>query len=182
MPDLPPPSAEIVAIEQRLVECGLNKSGFAVVYDEDIRGITIEISSRAGASAKNLACIRAATKRALVNFADTELASLNDDQVYAEIKPALLQTARETLERRGLLVNLPQPGKFAKMRDFVAAIEGHCGLAAGEVLTVKGDEIRVRPKSLRVEGPEFEKLQCLLASLQLSGFDRLVFEGNEAFR
>lgn len=81
-----------------LVDCGLDESGFTVVYDDECQGHQIFISQSAGATLDNLQRIWDATWVDFVRFADSELQAAYDELTRVRFAPAARQAMREYLE------------------------------------------------------------------------------------
>jgi len=179
MPPMPPPiSAE--AIPQKLTECGLDARGITIDYADDLQGYVIKITPQAGATAKNVQCIWDATWSEFVEFADTELQAAYSEITRARFEPIAMQSARESLEKKGLLANLPSRQDFASLSDFAEAIEKHCGLNPHDILSVDGDHVTMQPK-FPADSRDYDKVGCIFSALTVSGVTKIGIIGNERF-
>lgn len=179
MPPMPPRiSAE--AIPQKLTECGLDARGFTIEYEDDFQGYVIKITPQAGATAKNMQCIWDATWSEFVEFTDAELQAAYSEITNVRFQPLAMQSARESLEKKGLLSNLPSQQDFASLSEFAVAIERHCGLNPHDILSVDGDSFTLQPK-FPADSRNYDKVGCIFSALAASGVSKIGIIGNERF-
>jgi hypothetical protein len=184
MPPEPPPALEQI-IEQRLVDCGLGKSGFTVKYEDYLRSIEIVISPAAGATKDQFACIREATGNEIVTFADGAMYMAYLDFVSELVRPQVLETARSELEKRGLLAGFPKRESFDNLDRYAEALEVHSGLKSRSALRVEGDSIAFDPSVKDQNFDAFSKKYANLFAvinfaIARGDFKNFGFIGNEA--
>lgn len=183
MIDLPPEQV----IEQRLVECRLNPSGFTVKYEDGLKSIQIVIKPQAGVTAEQFGCIYEATNFEIVTFTDSRMFGDYTDYVTELFRPKMLEDARQSLDKIGKLEGFPARAAFANQKRFAEAIEVHCGILAGSALKEFGDDIVFMPPP--EEYMDFERFtatySCLTTAIMYVAAERELivgFIGNEAIR
>lgn len=149
MIDLPPEQV----IEQRLVECALNASGFTVKYEDYLHRFEIIIKPEAGATPDKFGCIHKAADLEIVTFSDQEMYRAYGDFTMELYRPKMLEDARLSLKKIGKLEGFPVRSSFENDKRFAEAVEVHCDIPPGVALKEFGDEI--------VFGPPLEEYQDL---------------------
>lgn len=185
--DMPPMPPERV-IEQKLVECGLERGGLSISYSALLQSIEVVISPSANAAAGQFKCIRAATSGEIVTFEDAEFAKAYAHFEYETLRPEILRSARDTLASYRLLEGFPERGRFGDDAEFARALEVHCGFAAEAIIEHGEFGLRVTPDKLpqgRLSKTWFRKFSCLMASITYvsarDGDFKVGLIGNEAF-
>jgi hypothetical protein len=184
MPPEPPPASEQI-IEQRLVDCGLNKNGFTVKYEDYLQSIEIVISLAAGARAEHFSCIHEAVAHQIVTFEDgpTQMAYL--DFVSELVRPQMLEAATAGLDKRGLLAGFPERASFNDLESYAEALEAHSGLSPHSALRVHGEAITFDPPRTEDFEEFHQKYSDLLVAIQFAtargDFKNFGFIGNEKF-
>ena len=183
MIDLPPEQF----IEQRLVECGLNASGFTVKYEDYLQGIEIVIKPEAGATPQKFGCIHKASEYEIVTFSDLEMNRDYSDYTTELYRPKMLEDARQSLEKIGKLNGFPVRSAFANDKLFAEAVEEHCGIPAGSALKEFGDGIVFMPPSEEYRDVEkfINRYSCLITATTFLAAKRelsIGIVGNEAVR
>lgn len=176
-PDLPNRPSKPFA--EALVDCGLERRGFTVTYDQTLQGNVIQISGDSGANEANVACIWDAAWTEFVRFEQGDLQTAYDAITEARFAPIAQQSARDTLAKLGLLEGLPLRADYPSLQDFAVAIEKHCGLSGNEILRIMGDQIVFAPDPGTVGTSSFERAGCLFSALTASNLP-VVLIGNEA--
>jgi len=176
MIDLPPLPSRPPA--EALADCGLDTKGFTVAYDELADGYVINISTHAGASKANLQCVWDATWPEFVQFEDRELKEKYDKLSQSRFGSMAMQSAKESLEKNGLLEKLPKRADFSSTAEFAIAIEQLCGFTANQILRVRGDEITIVPKQVSPDTADFERIGCVFSALTASGETKIGIIGN----
>lgn len=186
--DLPPQPPEQV-IEQRLVDCGLDRKGLSISYSDLLQGIEIVIAPSANATVEHFGCIRTAAAGEIVTFQQGNLANAYADSSYELIRPQMLESARKSLAERGLLQGLPERKDYQDEAEFAKALEVHCGFKPGSVIQSTVSGMTILPLAMPkgpMTGPRFEKFSGLLAALMYfaarDGDIKIGFIGNEAYR
>lgn len=141
MIDLPPEQV----IEQRLVECGLNPSGFTVKYEDYLQSIEIVIKPEAGATIENFGCIHEAVDLEIVTFSDQKMYQAYGEYETELYRPKMLEDASQSLDKIGKLKNFPERANFSNDKLFAEAIEVHCGVLKGSALKEFGEGIVFMP-------------------------------------
>lgn len=184
-PPVPPASSENV-IEQRLVDCGLNRQGFQVSYVDEFQSIEIVITETAGATPEQFPCIHNATMPEIVTFKSSQLSAEYNDFTNELYQPIMLQSAEKELGKLGLLEGFPLRASFANEQSFAEALEVHCGLETGSALHILEGVITLQPSEDAIQ--DFDHFQakygCLIAAIMyVSARDNYTvgFIGNEAF-
>lgn len=185
MPALPPQAPEQV-IEQRLVDCGLSRSGFTVKYEDYLQSIEIVITPHAGAREQHFSCIREAVEHEIVTFTDPGMQKAYSDYVSELLRPQMLDRATAELKKRGLLKNFPDRNGFASLELYAQALERHSGLAPKSALRVEGEKVVFDPPRGHRNFRNFdERYSSLLAVIMFASargdFKNFAFVGNEAF-
>ena len=143
-PPDPPPSPEQV-IEQRLVECGLDRSGLSVRYQDYLQSIEIVISPSAGATSEDFACIKQAAGSEIVTFEDGDTFA-GYTSFQAELaRPEMLAQYERRLREAGLWEGFPRREGFETLQEYAVALEEHSGVGPGSALHVSGDSIAFDP-------------------------------------
>jgi hypothetical protein len=181
--DLPPEQV----IEQRLVECGLNPSGFTVKYEDYLQSIEIVIKPEAGATAEKFSCIHKAVDFEIVTFSDLKMYREYNDYAMELYRPKMLEDARQSLEKIGKLEGFPVRSGFANDKRFAEAVEVHCGIPASGALKEFGDGIVFMPPPEEYRDAEkfMAKYSCLTTAIMYLAAKRelsIGFIGNEAVR
>ncbi len=178
-----PPAAEEQVLREGLVACGLNAAGISMAYDDLVQGYVITIEKAAGAKTEHLECIETVASRADVAFEEEALGSAFIERKYARAKALWLAETKETLRKRGFLEGMPKRADFSSVEEFAAALERHCGFAAGSVLRVRNGEVVFWPENVREGKKEYERLAALMAAVTYatadSGDFKMGFVGNE---
>ncbi len=183
MIDLPPEQV----IEQRLVECGLDYKGISVKYEGYLQSIEVVIKPEAGAASQHFPCIHKATGFEIVTFADMEMARQYSDFTTELFRSKMLEDARKSLEKMGLLKNFPVRATFGNDKLFAEAVELLCGLDAGTVIKSYGESLAFDPPREILEDVDAfqEKYSCLLSAMTFAMAKRDVkgfgFVGNESY-
>lgn len=184
MPPEPPP-AQIQAIQQQLVECGLKAGGFTVKYEDELQSIEIVIGPQAGASTDKLDCIREAAHYEIVTFSDDEMQGAYTDHVTRLLRPKMLEDAREGLRKRGLLDGFPERTHFASDKLFAEALEKHCGVEPGWFFVESQWGLIAQPKATPLSGSEWDQMTCLMNAMMYVSAKGEIFKvgiiGNEQF-
>ena len=183
MIDLPPEQV----IEQRLVECGLNPSGFTVMYEDYLQSIEIIIKSEAGATPEQFGCIHEAADFEIVTFADLQMYRDYNDYVMELFRPKMLEDARQSLEKIGKLKNFPERADFGSDKLFAEAIEVHCDVPTDSALKEFGDGfVFMPPQEDYLDFDSFTaKYSCLNTAISYVAANRELdvgLIGNEAIR
>lgn len=183
MIDVPPepPALPSKPLAEALVDCGLDAQGFTIIYDDDLRAHVVKVLSRSGATQQNLQCVWDATWSEFVEFEDGRLQLAYEQLTHDHFAPLVKQSARENLDKHGLLEGLPNRSDFASLDDFAVAIEEHCGFAANQMLRVSGDTIMFESRQPATDLLHSERFGCLISAMAASGETKLGFIGNEAF-
>src|SRR5690606_36869833 len=147
-------------IPQKLTECGLDARGFTIEYADGLQGYVIKINQQAGATAKNVQCIWYATWSEFVRVSDADWKAAYAEITRGRFEPIALQSARDSLEKQGLLTNLPSRQHFGSLSDFAVAIERHCGLKPHDILSVYGDRVTMQPK-FPADSQNYDKVGCV---------------------
>jgi len=103
-----PPAAPEQVIEQRLIDCGLNKGGFTVKYEDYLQSIEIVINPTAGAREEHFSCIRQSTGHEIVTFDENAMQVAYLDYVSEIVRPQMLSDATAQLAERQLLAGFPE--------------------------------------------------------------------------
>jgi hypothetical protein len=189
--DMPPEPlvSQEQLIEGRLVDCGLNKSGFTVEYQDELQSIEIVISPAAGASNDDFACIREAAGYEIVTFEDGAMYMAYLDFVSELVRPQMLEEARAELAHRGLLEGFPERTNFANDDEFAEALEKHCSIEPKSVLGRSEFGLTILPEALalgRLSDEQWDRMTCLMAALRYVSARqddfKIVLIGNEKFR
>ncbi len=141
MIELPPEQV----IEQRLVECGLNPSGFTVIYEDYLQSIEIVIKPEAGATTDKFGCIHKAVDFEIVTFPEPKMYQDYNDYAMELLRPKMLEDARLSLEKIGKLEGFPVRSAFGSDKLFAEAVEVHCGIPSNGALKEFGDGIVFMP-------------------------------------
>jgi hypothetical protein len=174
-------------IEQRLEDCGLDAKGIFVKYEGYLQSIEVVIKPEAGAASQHFPCIHKATGYEIVTFANTRMAQQYRDFTTELFRPKMLEDARKSLEKMGLLKNFPVRATFGSDKLFAEAIEVHCALDAGTAIKSYGESLVFEPsqESLKDFDAFQEKYSCLLTAMTFATAKRYVksfgFVGNEAY-
>lgn len=185
MPPQPPIHQE-QAIQQKLVECGLNADGFTVKYEDYLQSIEIVIDESAGASESDFACIHKAVDHEIVTFKKADLQVAYLDFVGEIYRPQMLAEAEKSLEKRGLLKDFPERASFSTDKLFAEALERHCGVERGSFFVESEWGLTAQPQMTDkpIEGPEWDKVTCLMSAMMYVAAKGEVFKvgfiGNEA--
>jgi hypothetical protein len=177
--DLPPepPALPSKPPVEGLVQCGLEQKNFKVVYDDELQGYVIEISSSSGATNQNLQCVWDATWTEFVHFEDKALQTAYDKMTSDRFTPLAIKDARDTLAQRGLLKDLPKRADFPTAAAFAVAIERHCGVTS-QVLKASADSsLLIEPAGK--SDPSYDQSTCLFAAMIAAGETKFGFIGNE---
>ncbi|MFM2022349.1 MAG: hypothetical protein RJB02_2057 [Pseudomonadota bacterium] len=172
-------------IEQRLVECGLNPSGFTVKYKDYLQSIEILIKPEAGATEEKFGCIHKAVEFEIVTFTDLEMYRDYNEFEMELYRPKMLEDARLSLEKVGKLESFPARSAFANDKLFAEAVEVHCGISAGSALKEFGDRIVFMPSRDEYRDAEtfMNKYSCLTTAILYLAANRELsvgLIGNEA--
>jgi hypothetical protein len=161
--DLPPEQV----IEQRLVQCGLNPSGFSVKYEDYLQSIEIVIKAEAEATPEQFGCIKEVADLGIISFTDLQMNKDYRDYVTGLLRPKMLESSRQSLEKIGKLKNFPERADFVSNKLFAEAIEVHCDVPMGGVLKEFGDRIAFMPQ--QEEYRDFDrftaKYSCLINAI-----------------
>jgi hypothetical protein len=144
MPPLPPIAIEQV-IEQNLVKCGLSSKGISVAYQDELQSIEVVITPDSGATTESFKCVNDAVGLEIVTFTDTKLLMQFHKFKTDLYRPIMLEEARNSLDKLGLLENFPKRNSFSSDKMFAEGLELHCGLQKGEVFKENGDTISFQP-------------------------------------
>lgn len=179
------PSEQV--IEQRLVECGLNPSGFTVIYEDYLQSIEVIIKPEAGATREKFECIHNGAASAIVSFSDLEMYRTYSDYETELYRPKMLEDARQSLEKIGKLEGFPVRSAFVDDKRFAEAVEVHCGVPAGGALKEFGDGIVFMPPPEEYRDAEgfMTRYSCLTTAIMYLAAKRelsIGFIGNEAVR
>ncbi|MEM9084836.1 MAG: hypothetical protein AAGB23_02815 [Pseudomonadota bacterium] len=181
MIDAPPP--EHSSYEERLSEelagCGLARSGIMVRYVEEHFYTEVDIRKSAGATIQHFECIRAVVQYDRPVFEEPELNEQWADFSYRIMSPEIEASARELLEKRGLVEGLPNIQNSGGYAGFLPALEEHCGLVAGSTLELLGSDTVTLKPSTDANLEDVKKFSCLLAGLKLAGVRKFGFTGIE---
>jgi hypothetical protein len=187
--DLPPePQIQsIEVIEQRLVDCGLNKKGFSIEYSELLQAREIVIGKNADASVGHFPCIHTALGLEFVTFEDAQMGEEYRNFSNELARPQILEYAKNGLAEVGLLEGFPERAKYKNDKRFAEAIEVHCGLDAGSVLKEVEGGLTLQPDDLELDSVTLsEKYRRLIAAViyaQAKGdIQNFGFVGNEAYQ
>lgn len=167
MPDLPPAGPQ--QIVEALVECGLHRSGVKVTYEDELQSELVVIAGGTVDSNEKFACIREASRGAIIQFKDNKV-GVEYERFLAElIRPQMIASARESLAKSGKLAGLPMADDFAGMEQFARAVEVHCGYRPGEVLVAYATDTWTINPSQNADGStvydDFEKIGCVFSAL-----------------
>ena len=167
MIDMPPtsPPAQEQLIEQKMIQCGLKAGAFTVKYEDYLQSIEVVIEKTAGASEKNIDCIKDAAGVEIVTFRDAELQKVYNDRVYEAMRPKMLADAEADLEKRGRLNGLPERASFGSDKLFGEALERHCGLRPGSFFTQAQEGLVGRPREGRWREADMDKMACLMSAI-----------------
>jgi hypothetical protein len=179
-----PPQAAEQVIEQRLIECGLSRSGFTVKYEDKLRSIEIVITPAAGAREEHFSCIRRAVDHEIVTFDDRAMQEAYSDYVSELLRPEMLASATAELKKRGLLKGFPERDKFPSLEAYAQALERHGGVPPKSVLRVEGDTIVFDPPRGQTDFRDFEKkysnlIAVIMFAAARGDFKDFGFIGNE---
>jgi len=186
--DLPPepPSKPIAA---GLIDCGLDERGFTVIYDDDLQGYVVGISTNAGANAASLQCIWDAAWTEFVQFENTDLQRSYDELSHARFRPLMRQQARAELAELDLLDGFPERSAFTDEDAYARALETHCGIEPGSMIKRTPHGLSMMPEAMPtgpMEGEQFQRFSCLLSSIMYAAADgadfTIGFVGNEKIR
>jgi len=187
--DLPPePQIQSVeVIEQRLVDCGLNKKGFSIEYSELLQAREIVIGKNADASVGQFPCIHTATGFELVRFEDTQVDGEYRDFLSELARPKIFEYAKNGLAAAGLLEGFPERAKYKNDKLFAEAIEVHCGLDAGSVLKEVEGGLTFQPTDPGLDSETLsERYRLLITAViyaQAKGdIQNFGFVGNEMYQ
>lgn len=182
MPPVPPPSQE-QAIEQRLVECGLDAEGISVKYEDYLQSIEIVIAPRAGATSDKFACIKEAAGYETVRFEDGAMFAAYMDFASELARPEMLAIYEGRLKEAGLWEGFPDRQGLASLEAYAAALEVHAGFQPGTALRASGEGILFDPPRDVSDYADFVERysKLLLVASYASIRDRLSFGfiGNE---
>lgn len=188
MIDLPhQPPASVQVIEQKLVECGLDRAGLNVAYSDLLQGLEVVIDPKAGASADHFKCIHEAAAGEFVTFKDGELYRAYLAYSSELARPMILERTRNELAKKGLLEGFPERRAYGSDKEFAGALETHCGLKAGEAISLEGGNLVLLPGNVPAfpaRGKRWEQWTCLMSAIMyVAARDRINigFIGNEAF-
>lgn len=186
MPDLPPPLPSQEQVISALADCGLDRAGISIAYDNDVQSDVVRIKVIARATDQQFACINAATQGSMASFEDTGQDNAYSAYVAALMRPRMIADARNQLAAAGKLKGMPIFGQFPDAASFFRAVEVHCGVKPG--LAFK--EVGAGEWSLLPQGSgakDFERLTCLIGVWMAQDEDwsarglSFGFIGNEAF-
>lgn len=185
MIDVPPeplPTQEQV-IEQRLLDCGLNRDGFTVKYEDYLQSIEIAIAPSSGATSENFACIKEAAGFEIVTFRDGAMFAAYTNFVSELARHEMMAMLEDRLREAGLREGFPDREDFGSLAEYVAALEVHAGIEPRSALRVSGDSILFEPPSTSPDYADFaERYSSLLSVVAYASTrDRLNFGfiGNE---
>ena len=149
MIDIPPePStSQQQVIEQRLLDCGLDRREFTVTYEDYLQSIQIAIAPNSGASSENFACIKKAAGDEIVTFQDDAMSAAYTNFVSQLARPEMLAMMEARLNEAGLLEGLPDREDFGSLAEYAAALEVHVGIEPRSALHVSGDTIVFDPQN-----------------------------------
>lgn len=187
MIDLPPepPASPQQHIEQKLVDCGVERRSFSVKYEDYLQSIEIVVNDQAKIQASQFACIRAAAGNEIVSFKNGATQLAYNDFVTELVRPEMVTRAKVELEKRGLLVAFPNRASFPDLKRYAEALEAHCGMSPGSALQVGSQDIIFDPPEKNTGFPEFSKrYSCILSLLMYAsakGDATFAFIGNEGF-
>jgi len=180
-----PPAVPEHVIEERLVDCGLSRSGFTARYEDYLQSIEIVIAPAAGAREEQFSCIRAAAGYEIVTFEDGAMAKAYSDYVSELARPQMLENATGELEKRGLLIEFPERESFSSLELYAQALEAHSGLVPQSTLKVDGETIVFDPPRDTSFTDFSERYSNLLAVITFAvargDFRNFGFIGNEKF-
>ncbi len=181
-PAAPTPEEQI--IEQRLVECGLVRTGISVKYEEELQSIEVIIRPEAAANQAHFACIKDAVGHEIVNFTDGEMYAAYDDYVAQEVMPQMFESLTATLQKHKLLQGFPVRDSFPSLSEYAKALERHAGTKPGATLRVDGDTIVFDPPQKTTRPADFAAEYSDLLSVVMFASVRdhisVGFIGNEA--
>lgn len=183
-PPAPPASPEHV-IEQRLVDCGLDRQGFSVSYVDDFQSIEVVITEASGVTPEHFRCIHNAAMPEIVTFKSSKLSGEYNDFTSELYRPMMLQSAEKELVKLGLFEGFPARELFSSDKLFAEALEFHCGLAKGSALQMLNSTIVFKRSSEANQDFDHysKKYGCLFAAIMyVSAKDnfKVGFVGNEA--
>ena len=143
MIDIPlePSTTQEQVIEQRLLDCGLDRRGFTVTYEAYLQSIQVAIASNSGATSENFACIEKAAGDEIVRFQDDAMSAAYTNFVSQLARPETLAMMEARLNDTGLLEGLPDREDFGSLAEYAAALEVHAGIEPRSALHVSGDTI-----------------------------------------
>ena len=146
--DLPPdpPAFDTDPIIEALVECGLQRGGLKVTYDDLLQETVVTISESAGASAEHFGCIRGSLQSYVaLDFKAEELGEDYWEFVAEQERPRRLAESGRRLAELALLEGFPRRDRFTNFADYLRALERHAGLVEGEWLSADGEIITFQP-------------------------------------
>lgn len=166
-----------------MLRCGLKAGGFTVKYEPQLQGITIIITPQAEAKTEQFECIAAASDNEFVNFTDGTMETAYRAWSDEKAKPIMLAQLRDDLAKHGWLKGLPERSDYASDALFAQALERHCGLAPGSMLTANAGELSTKPMLKQPSPAEFNKMSCVLSAVMYAtvkdGQTKFGFVGNE---
>ncbi|WP_157078360.1 hypothetical protein [Sphingobium abikonense] len=182
MIDLPPPST--VPIIEAVVQCGLQRSGVALRYEDILQSDVLSIAASAGASDTMFECIRLATwARAMVEFEQPELKDRYQAYENAKVGGLMKAYAQEKLRKTGKLDTMPAYSPERPLSEYLNALEVFCGLKPGSAFEVIGEN-SFTYKSDFLTFPIKPGAECLTDAWMASDMEQhgisLVFIGNAA--
>lgn len=187
MIDIPPepPASPQLHIEQRLVDCGLERRSFSVKYEEYLQSIEIVIDDQANIATSQFTCIHAAAGNEIVSFKNGATQLAYNDFGAELVRPEMVARAKVELEKRGLLADFPNRGPFPDLKRYAEALEAHCGMSPGSALRAGSQDILFDPPAKNTGLSEFNKrYSCILSLLMYAsakGDATFAFIGNEGF-
>lgn len=154
-------------IEQKIGECGLNRTGVTVAYEDYLQSIEVVIKPEAKATSDHFQCIHNASGYEIVTFTDMELAKRYEEFTAELLRPKMLEDARQSLKKLGRFDNFPTRDAFPSNKLYAEALESHCGVERGSVLKEFGEWITFQPlkADLRDVGAFHDKYNCLFAAI-----------------
>lgn len=146
VPAEPLPTQEL-AIEERLLECGLKLGGFTVKYEDYLQSVEIVIAPSAEATSDDFACIQEAAGYEIVTFQDRDMFAAYMDFTSELVRPQIIVELEGRLKEAGLWEGFPNRENFGSLEDYAEALEVHAGMEPKSALRVSGDGILFDPPS-----------------------------------
>lgn len=130
-----------------MLDCGLDRRGFTVTYEDYLQSIQVAIAPNSGATSENFGCIKNAASDEIVTFQDRAMFAAYTNFISQLPRPEMLAMMEARLNDTGLLEGLPDHEDFGSLAEYAAALEVHAGIEPRSALHVSGDTIVFDPQN-----------------------------------